>query len=146
MKLTAKGRYAVMAMTDLASQGPDALVSLSDISVRQKISLSFLEQLFRQIRQAGLIESQRGAQGGYRLSALPSELTLDHIIRAVDEPIKAHGCTPEARHSCTGSSERCLTHDLWGALETHIGQFMASVTLADVIAGRVNAAAMEAAE
>jgi Rrf2 family iron-sulfur cluster assembly transcriptional regulator len=146
VKLTAKGRYAVMAMTDLASQGPDALVSLGDISARQKISLSFLEQLFRQIRQAGLIESQRGAQGGYRLSRRPADVTLDQIIKAVDEPIKAHGCTPDARHSCTGSSERCLTHDLWGALESHIGQFMASISLADVIAGRVSPLVMEAAE
>jgi len=146
MKLTAKGRYAVMAMTDLAAQGPDALVSLADISVRQKISLSFLEQLFRQIRQAGLIESQRGAHGGYRLLLRPTDVTLDQIIKAVDEPIKAHGCTPEARYSCTGSAERCLTHDLWGALESHIGQFMASVSLADVIAGRVSPLAMEAAE
>ena len=150
MKLTAKGRYAVMAMTDLAAQtaqqGAGSVVSLADIAARQKISLSFLEQLFRQIRQAGLVESVRGAHGGYKLTATPNDLNLAHIIQAVDEPIKAHGCTPEARHSCTGSAERCLTHDLWGALESHIGQFMASVTLADVIAGRVTPSSMEAAE
>lgn len=146
MKLTAKGRYAVMAMTDLAAQGPGQVVSLTDIAARQKISLSFLEQLFRQIRQAGLIESVRGAHGGYKLTALPNDLSLAHIIQAVDEPIKAHGCTPESRHSCTGAAERCLTHDLWGALESHIGQFMASVSLADVVAGRVIPPSLEAAQ
>ena len=135
-----------MAMTDLAAQGPDMVVSLADIATRQKISLSFLEQLFRQIRQSGLIESVRGAHGGYKLTATPNDLSLAQIIQAVDEPIKAHGCTPESRHSCTGSAERCLTHDLWGALESHIGQFMSSVTLADVVAGRVTPTSMEAAE
>lgn len=135
-----------MAMTDLASQGPDALVALRDISARQKISLSYLEQLFRPLRQAGLVESRRGAAGGYKLSMRPSDLTLGHIIQAVDEPIKAHGCTPEARHSCTGSNERCLTHDLWGALERHIGRFMAAVTLDDVLQGRVDPTVLEAAE
>jgi len=139
-----------MAMTDLAAQGAGALVPLSDIASRQRISLSFLEQLFRQIRRAGLIESQRGAKGGYRLEQAAANITLDQIILAVDEPIKTHGCTPEARHGCTGSAERCLTHDLWGALESHIGAFMSSVTLADVLAGRVTpsviAADMEAAE
>ena len=135
-----------MALTDLVAQGPNQVVSLADIASRQKISLSFLEQLFRQIRQAGLIESIRGAHGGYKLTATPCDLSLAQIIQAVDEPIKAHGCTPEARNSCTGSAERCLTHDLWGALESHIGQFMSSITLADVVAGRVTPTSMEAAE
>ena len=135
-----------MAMTDLAAQGGGAVVSLADIAARQKISLSFLEQLFRQIRQAGLVESVRGAHGGYKLATTPDDLSLAHIIQAVDEPIKAHGCTPEVRHSCTGSTERCLTHDLWGALESHIGQFMSSISLADVVAGRVTPSVMEAAE
>lgn len=140
-----------MAMTDLASQGAGAVVSLADISARQKISQSFLEQLFRQLRQAGLVESQRGAQGGYKLTSTPDTLNLAHIITAVDVEIKAHGCTPETQISCTGKTGHCLTHNLWGALESHIGNFMASVTLADVLAGRVNAdvetaAPMEIAE
>jgi len=138
MKLTAKGRYAVMAMTDLAAQGAGAVVSLADISARQKISQSFLEQLFRQLRQAGLVESQRGAQGGYKLSSAADALDLAQIIKAVDVEIKAHGCT--------GKSGHCLTHNLWGALESHIGNFMASVTLADVLAGTVSSSEMEVAE
>ena len=149
MKLTAKGRYAVMAMTDLAAQtvkgGAEAVVSLADISERQKISQSFLEQLFRQLRHAGLVESQRGAEGGYKLTQPADSLDLAQIIKAVDVEIKAHGCTPETKISCTGKSGHCLTHNLWGALESHIGNFMASVTLADVLAGRVSPSAMEVA-
>lgn len=150
MKLTAKGRYAVMAMTDLAAQtvkeGAGTIVPLADIAARQKISQSFLEQLFRQLRQAGLVESQRGAQGGYKLAVAPEALNLAHIITAVDVEIKAHGCTPETQISCTGKTGHCLTHNLWGALESHIGNFMASVTLADVLAGTVKPSEMEVAE
>ena len=146
MKLTAKGRYAVMAVADMAAQGASVRSSLSDISARQNISLSFLEQLFGKLRRAGLVESTRGAAGGYQLTQEPSALTLDKIIFAVDENIKAHGCTPEAKVACTGKTDRCLTHDLWGALENHIEQFLASVTVQDVVDGRLPVAAMEAAE
>lgn len=135
-----------MAMTDLAVQGAGAVVSLADISTRQKISQSFLEQLFRQMRQAGLVESQRGAQGGYKLIVDPAVLDLAQIIKAVDVQIKAHGCTPETKISCTGLSGQCLTHNLWGALESHIGNFLASVTLDDVLSGRISPSDMEAAE
>lgn len=144
MKLTAKGRYAVMAIADMAAQGEGGVVSLSDISVRQGISLSFLEQLFAKIRRAGLVESQRGAMGGYILAVPPTVLTLDRIIHAVDEDIKAHGCTPEAKRACTGRTDRCLTHNLWGALENHIGHFLASITVQDVVDGRLPV--LEAAE
>lgn len=149
MKLTAKGRYAVMAVADLAAQGPDMTVSLGDISTRQGISLSFLEQLFGKLRRAGLVDSQRGPSGGYRLLTTPESLTLDKVIFAVDEDIKAHGCTPEAKIACTGKSTKCQTHNLWGALENHIEQFLASVTVADVLAQRFpvqSLASMEAAE
>ena len=144
MKLTAKGRYAVMAVADLAAQGQSATVALSDIAARQSISLSFLEQLFGKLRRAGLVDSQRGASGGYRLVKDPSELTLDEIIFAVDEDIKAHGCTPEARQGCTGLSTKCLTHNLWGALEQHIEQFLAGITISDVL--RQDFPVLEAAE
>ena len=146
MKLTAKGRYAVMAVADMAAQGPAMRSSLSDISARQNMSLSFLEQLFGKLRRAGLVESTRGAAGGYQLIGEASALTLDKIIFAVDENIKAHGCTPEAKVACTGKTDRCLTHDLWGALENHIEQFLASVTVQDVVDGRLPMAELEAAE
>lgn len=144
MKLTAKGRYAVMAVADLAAQGSSMRSSLADISRRQGISLSFLEQLFAKLRRAGLVESYRGSHGGYQLAYPACRVTLDQIIHAVDEDIKAHGCTPEAKIACTGGKERCLTHNLWGALEDHIESFLAAVTVQDVIDGRLPV--MEAAE
>jgi len=130
-----------MALTDLASQelefGMGHVVSLSDIAARQKISISFLEQLFAKLRRAGLVESIRGARGGYKLAVNAERLTLDKIILAIEEPIKAHGCTPETKLSCTGKSGQCLTHNLWGALESHIENFFAFVTIDDVVKGRL---------
>lgn len=146
MKLTAKGRYAVMAMADLAAQGEVVRSSLSEISERQGISVTFLEQLFGKLRRAGLVESVRGAQGGYTLKVPATELTLDRIIYAVDIDIKAHGCTPQDRVGCTGKTDRCLTHNLWGALENHIESFLASVTVADVVSDTVSVPTLEAAE
>lgn len=151
MKLTAKGRYAVMAMADLAAQGEGVRSSLTDISERQGISTTFLEQLFNKLRRAELVKSVRGAKGGYILNVPAETLTLDHIIYAVNEDIKAHGCTPDDRLGCTGRTSRCLTHNLWGALENHIEHFLASVTVQDVVEGRLPALAvrtqeMEAAE
>jgi Rrf2 family protein len=146
VKLTAKGRYAVMALADLAAQGSGARESLSSIGERQAISVTFLEQLFGKLRRAGLVESVRGAQGGYSLSRPAHAISLDLIIHAVDASPKAHGCTPEAKIACTGRSDRCLTHDLWGALEDHIEGFLASVTIQDVLDGRLPAATLEAAE
>ena len=144
VKLTAKGRYAVMAVADMAAQGVDMRSSLTEISQRQGISLSFLEQLFGKLRRAGIVESQRGAMGGYVLADKAANLTLEKIIFAVDEDIKAHGCTPEAKIACTGKTDRCLTHNLWGALEDHIEQFLASITVQDVVDGRFPV--LEAAE
>ena len=150
MKLTAKTRYAVMAVADMAAQTPidgnAVRSSLADISRRQGISLSFLEQLFGKLRRAGLVESSRGANGGYVLAVSAPELTLDRIIFAVDEDIKAHGCTPEAKIACTGKTDKCLTHNLWGALENHIEQFLASITVQDVVDGRFPVAAMDTGE
>lgn len=139
----------MMAVADLAAQGCDSVVSLSDIAARQRISLSFLEQLFGKLRRAGLVESQRGAAGGYRLVQSAENITLDTIIFAVNEDIKAHGCTPESKIACTGGTDRCLTHNLWGALESHIESFLAGVTIADVLEQRfpdLTTAALEAAE
>ena len=142
-----------MAVADLAAQGDSACESLSAIGARQGISVTFLEQLFGKLRRAGLVESERGAQGGYRLSRAATAISLDSIIRAVDASAKAHGCTPDAKLACTGRTDRCLTHDLWGALEDHIEGFLASITVQDVVDGRlplssdmVDLGEMEAAE
>ena len=135
-----------MAVADMAAQGASMRSSLTEISKRQGISLSFLEQLFGKLRRAGIVESQRGAAGGYILADKAANLTLEKIIFAVDEDIKAHGCTPEAKIACTGKTDRCLTHNLWGALEDHIEQFLASITVQDVVDGRFPVAEMEAAE
>jgi Rrf2 family iron-sulfur cluster assembly transcriptional regulator len=144
VKLTAKGRYAVMAVADMAAQGQNVRSSLTDISRRQGISLAFLEQLFAKLRRAGLVDSHRGALGGYVLAQSAADMTLDKIIFAVDEDIKAHGCTPETKISCTGGSDKCLTHNLWGALEDHIESFLASVTVQDIVDERLPA--LEAAQ
>jgi len=144
VKLTAKGRYAVMAVADLAAQGTGMTVSLSDISTRQGISLSFLEQLFGKLRRAGVVTSQRGASGGYTLAQSPDKVSLDKIIHAVDEDIKAHGCDPDVKAACNGLSHKCLTHNLWGALERHIENFLADITIDDVVNQRLPI--MEAAE
>ncbi len=133
-----------MAVADMAAQGQNVRSSLTDISRRQGISLAFLEQLFAKLRRAGLVDSHRGALGGYVLAQSAADMTLDKIIFAVDEDIKAHGCSPETKISCTGGSDKCLTHNLWGALEDHIESFLASVTVQDVIDGRLPA--LEAAQ
>ena len=136
----------MMAVADMAAQGASMRSSLTEISKRQGISLSFLEQLFGKLRRAGIVESQRGASGGYILVDKAANLTLEKIIFAVDEDIKAHGCTPEAKIACTGKTDKCLTHNLWGALENHIEQFLASITVQDVVDGRFPAAAMDTGE
>lgn len=137
-----------MAVADLAAQGEDACESLSAIGARQAISVTFLEQIFSKLRKAGYVVSVRGAQGGYSLSKPASQIALDGIIRAVDAAAKAHGCNPETRIACTGKTDRCLTHDLWGALENHIEAFLASVSVQDVVDGRLPLAQLvaEAAE
>ena len=141
-----------MAMTDLAAQaakeGSESVVSLSEISDRQSISLSFLEQLFGKLRKAGLVESHRGHAGGYSLSRPPTAIKLDAIIAAVDEDIKLHGCTPEIKQHCTGHTTQCMTHSLWDALEAHIEEFLAKVSVADVVEQniRIPEASLELAE
>jgi Rrf2 family iron-sulfur cluster assembly transcriptional regulator len=135
-----------MAVADLAAQGESACESLSSIGERQAISVTFLEQLFAKLRRAEIVESVRGAQGGYRLVKSANAITLDSIIHAVDASPKAHGCTPEAKIACTGRTDRCLTHDLWGALESHIEGFLASITVQDVVDGRLPLTSLEAAE
>ena len=138
MKLSTKGRYAVMAMADLASREAAAKpVSLAEIAERQEISLSYLEQLFAKLRKGGLVVSARGPGGGYRLSRPAGELRVADIILAVNEPISATRCKTGSPKGCTGTMSRCLTHDLWEELGRQIHIFLSSVSLADVVERRV---------
>jgi Rrf2 family iron-sulfur cluster assembly transcriptional regulator len=132
MKLTTKGRYAVMAMADLAMNGGGKPLSLAEIAQRQEISLSYLEQLFAKLRRGGLVRSVRGPGGGYLLSRPAEAVRVSDIILAVDEPIRATRCTPGSPVSCQGFKGRCVTHDLWEELSNHIHLFLSSVSLADV--------------
>ena len=137
MKLSTKGRYAVMAMVDLASNSKGQPVALADIAERQEISLSYLEQLFAKLRKGGLVKSVRGPGGGYLLAHPVEESRISDIIVAVDEPIRATRCAPGSPAGCRSNRSRCLTHDLWEELGRQIEVFLASVTLADVLEHRV---------
>lgn len=129
MKLTTKGRYAVTAMLDLALHNGGQPVSLADISERQDISLSYLEQLFSKLRRAGLVVSMRGPGGGYQLNGAPDDIVVSDIITAVDENVDATRCGGMA--DCQ-DNKRCLTHDLWADLSNQIRNFLSGITLADM--------------
>ena len=133
MKLSTKGRYAVMALVDLAAQESSLPVTLADIAERQEISLSYLEQLFAKLRRGGLVRSVRGPGGGYLLARPAVETRISEIILAVDEPIRATRCTPGQPFGCRSNKSRCLTHDLWEELGNQIYLYLSSVTLADVV-------------
>ena len=132
MKLTSKGRYAVMAMADLAKNNVKEPISLTEISLRQGISISFLEQLFLKLRRNNLVQSIRGSSGGYVLSKPPEEIKLLSIINAVDEKIKTLKCRKESKRGCNHKSIKCITHNLWDDLEIHINKFFENNTLNDV--------------
>ena len=144
MKLSTKGRYAVMAMVDLARHAQAKPVSLSDIATRQEISLSYLEQLFARLRRAGLVKSVRGPGGGYRLARGSAETRVSEIILAVDEPISATRCTEMGATGCRADRSKCLTHDLWEELGNQIHLFLSSVTLLDVLERRLASRLLEA--
>ena len=133
MKLTSKGRYAVMAMVDLATINQDKPTSLSEISLRQGISISFLEQIFLKLKKNNLVYSSRGPSGGYLLSKPSNEIKLLSIIEAVDEKVKTVGCKKESKKGCNGKSIKCVTHNLWDDLEKHINSFFEKNTLKDII-------------
>ena len=133
MKLTSKGRYAVMAMADLANVKDKQTTNLTEISLRQGISISFLEQIFLKLKKNNLVQSSRGPTGGYSLTRSPEEIKLSSIIGAVDEKVKTVGCKKESKKGCTGKSIKCITHDLWDDLETHINNFFEKNTLKDII-------------
>ena len=130
MRLTTKGRFAVTAMLDLALHGGDGPVTLAGISERQKISLSYLEQLFGKLRRRELVESVRGPGGGYHLAREASRVTVADIIRAVEEPIDSTQCG--GRENCRGEA-RCMTHDLWEELNATVYGFLDGVTLSQLV-------------
>jgi len=133
MKLTTKGRYAVMAMADLALYQNGKPVSLNDISLRQNISLSYLEQLFSKLKNGKLVKSIRGPSGGYILDKSPKDIKLSNIIFAVDEQVKTLNCKKDSKKGCNGRTIKCITHNLWDELETHINKFFENNTLKDIL-------------
>ena len=137
MRLSTKGRYAVMAMVDLAKHGKGNPISLAEIAERQEISLSYLEQLFAKLRAGELVKSVRGPGGGYLLSRGADGTRISDIILAVDEPIRATRCAPGSPAGCRTNRSRCLTHDLWEELGNQIHLYLSSVSLADVAERRV---------
>lgn len=134
MDLNTRGRYAVMAMADLAKYGAGGALPLPAIAERQQISLAYLEQLFLKLRRAGLVESARGRLGGYRLGRAAAAITVAEIMAAVDEDMRMTRCGGEVDKPCM-SGQRCLTHGLWDALGDHITSFLEAVTLQEVIDG-----------
>ena len=133
MKLTSKGRYAVMAMADLALNQNSKPVSLVDISLRQNISLSYLEQLFSKLKSEKLVKSARGSYGGYLLDKSPKDIKLLNIITAVDEEVKTLKCKRDSKKGCNGKNTKCITHNLWDDLERHINSFFEKVNLEDLV-------------
>ena len=133
MKLTSKGRYAVMALVDLARFDNINPVSLRDISLRQGISLDYLEQIFSKLKKNEIVKSIRGTQGGYVLNKNPNDIKLTNIFHAVDEKVKTVQCKKESKRGCNGKATKCMTHDLWDELEVHINTFFENKSLEDLI-------------
>ena len=132
MKLTNKGRYAVMAMADLASNANKGPISLAEISLRQNISLAYLEQIFIKLKNNNLVKSSRGASGGYVLEKPASEIKISNIIFAVDEEVKTLNCKKNSKRGCNNKSTKCITHNLWDQLDHHINSFFEKVKLQDL--------------
>ncbi len=133
MKLTTKGRYAVMAMADLAIYSKEKPVSLAEISARQNISLAYLEQLFFKLKSNKLVKSSRGSKGGYELDKPASEIKLSNIFIAVDEEVKTLNCKKESKRGCNNRSIKCITHNLWDDLDNHINGFFENKKLGDFL-------------
>ena len=132
MKLTTKGRYAVMAMADLATNVNIGTVSLTEISSRQNISLAYLEQIFIKLKNNNLVKGSRGATGGYILEKPASEIKLSNIIYAVNEEVKTLNCKKNSKKGCNNRSTKCITHNLWDQLDQHINGFFEKVKLQDI--------------
>jgi Rrf2 family iron-sulfur cluster assembly transcriptional regulator len=137
MKLSTKGRYAVTALADIALQGGARLVTLADIAERQQVSLAYLEQLFVRLRKAGLVDSVRGPGGGYRLARPADRIRIIDVMAAVDETVSAIRCEDGVEQGCAGSRAKCLTHNLWERLSSHVHVFLSQTTIADVIGDRL---------
>ena len=133
MKLTSKGRYAVMALVDLAGFDNINPVSLRDISLRQGISLDYLEQIFLKLKKNEIVKSIRGTHGGYVLTKNPNEIKLTNIFHAVDEKVKTVQCKKESKKGCNGKATKCITHNLWYELDTHINTFFENKSLEDLL-------------
>ena len=132
MKLTNKGRYAVMAMADLAMNAKDGPISLTEISIRQNISLAYLEQIFLKLKNSKLVKSSRGANGGYVLDKPATEIKLSNIIFAVDETVRTLNCKKNSKRGCNNKPVKCITHNLWDQLDQHINGFFENVKLQDI--------------
>ena len=132
MKLTNKGRYAVMAMADLATNADKGPISLTEISIRQNISLAYLEQIFLKLKNNKLVKSSRGANGGYILEKPASEIKLSNIIHAVNEEVKTLNCKKNSKKGCNNKFTKCITHNLWDQLDQHINSFFETVKLQDL--------------
>tara|TARA_Y100000768_G_scaffold142446_1_gene106110 strand:- start:84 stop:509 length:426 start_codon:yes stop_codon:yes gene_type:complete len=133
MKLTSKGRYAVMALVDLARFDSINPVSLRDISLRQNISLDYLEQIFLKLKKNSIVKSIRGTYGGYVLNKNPNDIKLTNIFHAVDEKVKTVQCKKDSKKGCNGKATKCITHNLWDELEIHINTFFENKSLEDLI-------------
>ena len=133
MKLTSKGRYAVMALVDLARFDSINPVSLRDISLRQGITLDYLKQIFFKLKKNEIVKSVRGTQGGYVLNKKPNDIKLTNIFNAVDEKVKTVQCKKESKRGCNGKATKCITHNLWDELETHINTFFENKSLKDLL-------------
>ena len=133
MKLTSRGRYAVMALADIANFDRQNPISLRDISLRQNISLVYLEQIFSNLKKNNIVKSIRGANGGYILSNDPDQIKLSSIFSAVDEKVKTVKCNKESKKGCNGKPTKCITHYLWDELEIYINDFFDKKNLGDLL-------------
>ena len=133
MKLNTKSRYAVMALADLAMFDPREPVSLRDISLRQGISLLYLEQIFLKLKKNKIVSSVRGINGGYILNKKASDIKISEVLFAVDEKIKTIGCDKHSKKACNGKSSKCITHNLWDELEIYINNFFEQKSLGDLV-------------
>ena len=133
MKLNTRGRYAVMALADMASFSTQNPVSLRDISLRQNISLVYLEQIFSKLKKNNIVKSIRGTNGGYILTKDPEKIKLSNIFLAVDEKVKTVQCKKESKKGCNGKLTKCITHNLWDDLEMHINDFFDKKNLGDLL-------------
>jgi len=138
MKLSSKGRYAVMALADLANFDPKEPVSLRDISLRQGISLVYLEQLFLKLKKNKIVNSVRGNKGGYILNRNASEIKIADVLSAVEEKVKTIGCEKHSKKACNGKNTKCITHNLWDELENYINDFFEKKNLSDLINRKEN--------